>query len=45
MILGREPIESPAAFVVEGHGDMMHSYRYELNGDDLDSLIASLLTL
>jgi hypothetical protein len=45
MTLSRESIVNPGAFVVEGHEDMMHSYRCELDGDDLDSLIASLLTL
>ncbi len=41
----RESILSPEAFIVEGYEDIMHSYRYELDADDLDSLIAFLLTL
>ena len=45
MTLSRESIVNPGAFVVEGHEDMMHSCRHEPNGDDLDSLIASFLTL
>jgi hypothetical protein len=41
----RESIMDPSAFVVEGYPDRMHSYRYELNEADVNSLIAFLLTL
>jgi hypothetical protein len=41
----RESIIDPAAFVVEGYEERMHNYQYELNDEDLDSLIAFLLTL
>jgi hypothetical protein len=41
----RESIISPSNFIVEGYEDQMHSFRYELNESDLNSLIAFLITL
>jgi hypothetical protein len=41
----RESIVDSSAFIVEGYEDRMHSFRYELNEADLNSLIAFLITL
>jgi hypothetical protein len=41
----RESIIDPGAFIVEGYEDIMHNFKYELNDEDLDSLVAFLLTL
>jgi cytochrome c oxidase subunit 2 len=41
----RESIMSPGAFIVDGYEDRMLSFRYALNDDDLESLIAFILQL
>ncbi len=42
----RESIEDPAAFIVEGYSDFMpKGYKILLSGEDIDSLVAFLLTL
>ncbi len=42
----RESIVDPAAYIVEGYfaGGMPKGYRILLNGEDIDSLVAFLLT-
>ncbi len=41
----RESIEDPAAFIVEGYSDFMpKGYKILLSGEDIDSLVAFLLT-
>ena len=41
----RQSIEDPAAFIVEGYSDFMpKGYRILLSGEDIDGLVAFLLT-
>ena len=42
----RESIEDPAAFIVEGYSDFMpKGFKILLSGEDIDGLVAFLLTL
>jgi cytochrome c oxidase subunit 2 len=40
----RESIVDPKAYIVEGYGGTMQRYKFLLSEEDIDSLVAFLLT-